>query len=89
MIVLVDCRARTAYDTGNVPGAVHLDPEHDLSAPVVDPAAGGRHPLPDADALAAAFGAAGIDGTSFVLACDDGTGWAARCWWLLLSLIHI
>ena len=88
MIVLADCRPRTAYDEGHVPGAVHLDPEHDLSAHGVDPVRGGRHPLPDPDALAAAFGAAGIDTSTFVLAYDDGTGWAARCWWLLRHLGH-
>ena len=88
MILLVDCRPREAYDACHVPGAVHLDPEHDLSAPVSDPADGGRHPLPDPDALADAFGAAGIDETAFVLAYDEGTGWAARCWWLLRHLGH-
>ena len=88
MTVLVDCRPRDAYDAGHVPGAVHLDPERDLSAPVSDPAEGGRHPLPDPDALADAFGAAGIDETAFVLAYDEGTGWAARCWWLLRHLGH-
>ena len=44
---LVDCRPRDTYEAGHVPGAVHLDPEGDLSAPLLDPAIGGRHPLPD------------------------------------------
>ena len=56
---IVDCRPRAAYDAGHLPGAVHLDPETTLSAPPVDPAVGGRHPLPDMDALAAAFGRGG------------------------------
>ena len=86
--VLVDCRPLAAYESGHVPGAVHLDPERDLSAPADDPAVGGRHPLPDPGTLAAAFGAAGIDGSTFVLAYDEGTGWAARCWWLLRHLGH-
>ena len=88
MTLLVDCRPLAAYEAGHVPGAVHLDPERDLSAPADDPAVGGRHPLPDPDTLAAAFGAAGIDGSAFVLAYDEGTGWAARCWWLLRHLGH-
>ena len=88
MTVLLDCRPREAYDIGHLPGAVHVDPERDLSAPVTDPAVGGRHPLPSPDALAALFGAAGIDETAFVLAYDEGTGWAARCWWLLRHLGH-
>ena len=88
MTVLVDCRPLAAYASGHLPEAVHLDPERDLSAPRDDPAVGGRHPLPDAGTLAAAFGAAGIDSSTFVLAYDEGTGWAARCWWLLRHLGH-
>ncbi|HET7513495.1 MAG TPA: rhodanese-like domain-containing protein, partial [Gaiella sp.] len=85
---LVDCRPREAYEAGHVPGAVHLDPEDDLSAPVLDPATGGRHPLPDPHVLGAAFANAGIGPGAFVLAYDAGTGWAARCWWLLRHLGH-
>ena len=85
---LVDCRSRDAYEAGHVPGAVHLDPEGDLSAPVFDPAIGGRHPLPDPHVLGAAFANAGIGPGTFVLAYDEGTGWAARCWWLLRHLGH-
>lgn len=87
-VVLVDCRPREAYEAGHLPRAVHLDPERDLSAVVLDPAVGGRHPLPDPMALAQTFGAAGIGAGSFALAYDEGTGWAARCWWLLRHLGH-
>jgi len=86
--VLVDARSRAAYDAGHLPGAVQLDPERDLSATAVDPADGGRHPLPDPSVLAAVFTDAGIDADTFVLALDDGSGWAARCWWLLRHLGH-
>jgi thiosulfate/3-mercaptopyruvate sulfurtransferase len=86
--VLIDVRPREAYESGHIPGAVHLDPESDLSTPVVDPAIGGRHPLPADDALEDAFARAGVGRSSFVLAIDDGTGWAARCWWLLRHLGH-
>ena len=48
----------------------------------------GRHPLPETSDLAAAFGRAGINPETFVLAYDEGTGWAARCWWLLRHLGH-
>ena len=87
MIRLVDCRPRAAYEGGHVPGAAHLDPESDLTGEIGD-ASRGRHPLPDADDLARAFTRAGIDGSTFVLALDGGTGWAARCWWLLRHLGH-
>lgn len=84
---LVDVRPRAAYDAGHVPGAVHLDPESDLTGEIGD-ASRGRHPLPDPAPLAQAFGRVGLDGETFVLALDDGSGWAARCWWLLRHLGH-
>ena len=87
-IRLVDCRPRADYEVGHVPGAVHLDPETTLSTPTADPSVGGRHPLPDPHALGAAFADAGIGPDTFVLALDEGTGWAARCWWLLRHLGH-
>jgi thiosulfate/3-mercaptopyruvate sulfurtransferase len=85
---VVDTRPRDAYLAGHVPGAAHLDPEDDLSGPVGDPALGGRHPLPSVERLEELFSSAGIDDETFVLAYDDGTGWAARCWWLLRHLGH-
>ena len=85
---LADCRPRAAYEAGHVPGAVHLDPETELSTPTDDPSLGGRHPLPDPYALAAVFARKCIGADTFVLAYDEGAGWAARCWWLLRHLGH-
>jgi thiosulfate/3-mercaptopyruvate sulfurtransferase len=87
-VVLVDVRPQAAYAEGHIPGAVHLDPEHDLSAIGPDPAKGGRHPLPSAEQLEGVFSRAGVGPDSFVLAVDDGSGWAARCWWLLRHVGH-
>ena len=84
----MDCRPRDDYEAGHVPGAVHLDPETALSTPTTDPSVGGRHPLPDPHALGAVFAAAGVSPEAFVLALDEGSGWAARCWWLLRHLGH-
>jgi thiosulfate/3-mercaptopyruvate sulfurtransferase len=84
---LVDTRPRESYVAGHVPAAVHLEPELDLTGPIGD-VSRGRHPLPDAATLAETFGRAGIGGDTFVLAYDEGTGWAARCWWLLRHLGH-
>ncbi len=84
---LVDVRPRAAYESGHVPGAAHLDPERDLTGEIGD-VSRGRHPLPEVEELAAAFGRAGIGPAAFVLALDDGSGWAARCWWLLRHLGH-
>ena len=58
LVRLIDCRARLddagfgarAYAAGHLPSAVFASLEHDLSA---TPGAGGRHPLPSADRLAA------------------------------------
>jgi thiosulfate/3-mercaptopyruvate sulfurtransferase len=86
-VALVDVRPRAAYDAGHLPGAAHLDPERDLTGEIGD-VSRGRHPLPAPDQLAAAFGRAGIGPDTFVLALDDGSGWAARCWWLLRHLGH-
>ena len=84
---LVDCRPRADFLAGHLPAAVNLDPERALTGEIGD-VSRGRHPLPETGALAAAFGRAGIDSKTFVLAYDEGSGWAARCWWLLRHLGH-
>jgi thiosulfate/3-mercaptopyruvate sulfurtransferase len=94
----VDCRwelgnpdaGRELYLAGHVPGASFLDVERDLSAPPGRPPEhGGRHPLPDPEAFAAAAGRAGIGPGVFVVAYDQGrSGGAARLWWLLRHLGH-
>ena len=81
---LVDCRPREAYLAGHLPGAVHADPEGDLTGRE----GGGRHPLPTADAFAAWASRAGIGPTTLVVGYDEGTGWAARLWWLLRHFGH-
>lgn len=80
----VDCRPRSAYLAGHVPGAAHADPERDLTGTE----GGGRHPLPSAAAFAAWASAAGIGPGVHVTAYDAGTGWAARLWWLLRHFGH-
>ena len=80
----VDCRRRDAYLAAHIPGAPHADPEGDLTGTV----GGGRHPLPTAEAFAAWASAAGIGRSTLVVGYDDGTGWAARLWWLLRHFGH-
>jgi len=87
-LVLVDVRPRSAYEAGHIPGAVHVDPESDLSALGPDASHGGRHPLPSHAQLEEIFSRVGIGADAFVLALDGGTGWAARCWWLLRHVGH-
>ncbi len=85
---LIDVRPRAAFLEGHIPGVAHLDPELNLSAIGPDPAVGGRHPLPDVEQLEEAFRRVGVGRFDYVLAIDDGSGWAARCWWLLRHLGH-
>jgi thiosulfate/3-mercaptopyruvate sulfurtransferase len=68
----VDCRwelarpgaGRDLYHAGHVPGASFLDVDAELSAP---PGPGGRHPLPAAEAFAAAASRAGFGGGVLVV----------------------
>jgi thiosulfate/3-mercaptopyruvate sulfurtransferase len=86
--VLLDCRRATEYAAGHIPGALHVNPETALSDPVHDASDGGRHPLPADERLAELFGGLGVDRDTLALAYDAGTGWAARCWWLLRHVGH-
>ena len=89
---LVDCRwelgnsdrGRELYLAGHVPGAGFLDVDRDLSSP---PGPGGRHPLPEPEAFAAAAGRAGIGAGVFVVAYGS-MGGAERLWWLLRHFGH-
>lgn len=88
-VVLADVRwaldGSEGYDTylqGHLPGAVHVDLERVLSGP--GSATQGRHPLPSADAFAAALAGLGIGDRDVVVAYDQGGGGSAgRLVWLL------
>jgi thiosulfate/3-mercaptopyruvate sulfurtransferase len=78
---------REAYRDSHLPGAVYLHLDEDLSGPPGEH--GGRHPLPEPQALAATFGRAGIGPDTHVVAYDDGDGMiAGRVWWMLRWLGH-
>ncbi len=94
---IVDCRfllsdpsaGEKAYESGHIEGAVYLDLERDLSAPLREDRRGGRHPLPEPAVLAEALGQAGISSGTHVVAYDDqGGAMAARLVWLLRWLGH-
>jgi thiosulfate/3-mercaptopyruvate sulfurtransferase len=75
--------SRRAYEAGHVPGAIFLDVDSDLVAPVGP----GRHPLPDPVDFGRTLEAAGISDGQTVVAYDDVGGWvAARLWWMLEDL---
>ena len=94
-VVIVDTRfslvdktyGYRVYTEGHLPGASHLDISRDLSS---HPGRhGGRHPLPDPEALAQTLSECGISNTSEVVVYDDaGNMFAARLWWLLRWLGH-
>ena len=94
-VVLADVRwyldgrsGRDAYEAGHVPGAVFVDLDTALTAHL-DPAAGGRHPLPEPEAFAAAMGALGIGDDDTVIAYDDAGGViAGRLVWMLRVTGH-
>ena len=76
---------RVAYASAHLPGAVFVDLDSVLTAPVGP----GRHPLPDPATFAAALGALGIGRGHRVVAYDDVGGTvAARLWWMLDALGH-
>jgi len=74
---------RAAYETGHIPGAIHVD----LDTELVAPRGPGRHPLPDPTTFARAMAGRGIGDGDTVVAYDDVGGWvAARLWWMLDDL---
>jgi thiosulfate/3-mercaptopyruvate sulfurtransferase len=89
-LVVLDVRWRLGgpspaelYATGHPQGAVAVDLDRDLAAPVGD-GRRGRHPLPEPEALQAAARRWGIRADSTVVAYDDAdSSVAARAWWLL------
>ena len=90
---IVDCRwvlgeagaGRRQYETGHIPGAVHLDVDEHLSGKEGP----GRHPLPGKREFGQLLGSIGIDRESSVVVYDAGTGApAARLWWLLRYYGH-
>jgi thiosulfate/3-mercaptopyruvate sulfurtransferase len=75
-----------SYAAGHLPGAVYVDIGRDLAAP---PGAGGRHPMPAADAFQAAMRRAGVREGRLAVVYDDADSMAAaRAWWLLRYFGH-
>ncbi len=82
-----DKTGRSEFLKGHIPGAVHMDIEHDLSSPRGK--GPGRHPLPTPEIFADAASQAGIAKDTHVIAYDDlGGASAARLWWLLRYFGH-
>lgn len=95
--IIVDCRfdlmnksaGRAAWESGHIPGAHYADLDRDLAAPVAAGGAGGRHPLPEREAMLRLLRSWGMHTGSVVVAYDDvGNAIAARLWWLLRWFGH-
>jgi len=81
-------RGQDAFAAGHVPGAVFLDLDRDLSAPVSGPERG-RHPWPSEELVSRVMGKAGIGPGTQVVAYDDQAGAiAARLWYVLRAHGH-
>jgi thiosulfate/3-mercaptopyruvate sulfurtransferase len=88
--LVADCRfelgkpdaGAAAWRDGHIPGAIHVDLERDLSAPVAPET--GRHPLPAMADFAATLSRLGVAGRTQVVCYDAASGaFAARLWWML------
>lgn len=93
-VKFLDCRTSLAdpdaglraYQAGHIAGAAYISLDHDLAGP---PGDGGRHPLPEPEALAARLRRLGISDDDQVVVYDDAGGaYAARAWWCLRWLGH-
>lgn len=93
--LLADCRfelgkpdaGRKAWLAGHIAGAIYVDLERDLSAPVT--AATGRHPLPAIEDFVATLSHMGVTDRTQVVCYDGGSGaYAARLWWMLRYVGH-
>ncbi len=78
---------RRSFEEGHIPGAVFLDLDEDLAAPIGPTT--GRHPLPVVAAITATLGRLGIGNRTDVVVYDGSNGAiAARAWWILRWLGH-
>jgi thiosulfate/3-mercaptopyruvate sulfurtransferase len=82
-----DKTGRSEYLRGHIPGAVFVDLEVELSAPVGE--GPGRHPIPRPEVFASSMARAGVGTQTHVIVYDDSGGaTAARLWWLLRYYGH-
>ncbi len=82
---------RNAYAAGHIPGAVFVDLETDLHAPVRPDRVGGRHPMPSPEHIAAVLSHLGLQNTDHIVAYDDSGAlgfYAPHLWWLLRYFGH-
>jgi len=95
-LVVIDCRFSLAdtsqgenhFANSRIPGSQYAHLDRDLSSAIIKGETG-RHPLPDADELAARFASWGISNQTQIVAYDDKvSAIAGRFWWLSRWLGH-
>lgn len=92
-LLIVDCTAdlmnpaagRQQFLGAHLPGAIHADLDHDLSAHgTADAASGGRHPLPHREVFAQWLRQIGLHTDTQVVVYDrNGLNFCGRLWWML------
>ncbi|MGH7643644.1 MAG: sulfurtransferase [Candidatus Dormibacteria bacterium] len=82
---LPDGADEAGYLAAHIPGASFIDLDQALADP---PGIRGRHPLPSPERFTRAMQQAGVSQVGRVVAYDDGSGAAARAWWLLRAVGH-
>lgn len=88
ILIDADGGGKERYLAHHLDGAYFIDLENDLSGIVVNPANGGRHPLPEVKVFAQTISKLGINPESHVIVYDDknGSNAAARFWWMLTAI---
>ena len=76
---------RQQFESGHIPGAIHVDLDRHLSDKTgTDRASGGRHPLPSRETFAARLRALGLNPDTQVVVMDrQGANYCGRLWWML------
>jgi thiosulfate/3-mercaptopyruvate sulfurtransferase len=93
-ILIIDARsgpdALSRYQEGHLEGAVHVDLDKDLAKKPINPADGGRHPLPEPKDFAEFLGTIGVTPKTKLFVYDDkgGANAAARFWWMVRAAGH-
>lgn len=76
---------RQQFESGHIPGAVHVHLDEHLSDKSgADRASGGRHPLPSRETFARRMAALGLRSDMQVVVYDrQGANYCGRLWWML------
>ncbi len=79
--------SRENYRRKHLRNAFYLDLNDDLAKPTKNPAAGGRHPLPDVVIFEKSLEIIGVSKDAHIIIYDDknGANASARLWWMLRS----